>query len=344
MALPKKAKIASAVLLLTVAIGSVIYLNRPESTASTQSTDDAYIQADYTMVAPQISGTINQVLVKEYQHVKAGDLLATIDDRDFVIAVNAAKAQVASAQASVASLTAHLTQQETAVHQARAAVSMNDAELKLARANRQRYHNLAADGAGTKQALQQAEAQMSVLLASQEKNQAGVLSARQQIDILKADLKKADATLDLARATQAAAELKLSYTHITAPIDGTIGQRSLRVGEYVTTGKSLLAIVPLDAIYIIANFRETQLARVNSGQAVNIKVDAIPDSDLKGVVENIGPASGVSYSAIPPHNATGNFTKIVQRIPVRIHIKTDQSDVSRLRVGMSVTPQIQIND
>lgn len=344
MALPKKAKIIRAVLLVAVAIGSVLYLDRPESSASTQSTDDAYVEADFTTVAPQVSGTVETVLIEDNQPVKKGELLATIDDRDFVVAVDAAKAQVAAAHASIASLEAHLTQQETVIRQAHAAVAADEAALKLARVNHGRYRNLAHDGSGTLQALQQAEAQLSIQLASREKNQAGLQAARQQVDILKADLEKARAALAQAQAAQATAELKLSYTRITAPIGGTIGQKSVRIGAFVNVGKPLLAIVPLDAVYITANFRETQLARVQTGQAVDIEVDALPGDVLKGTVDSLAPASGASYSAVAPHNATGNFTKIVQRLPVRIRINPGQSAAEYLRVGMSVTPKIYISE
>lgn len=341
MALPKKAKITSAVLLLAVAIGCVLYLNRPESSASSQSTKDAYVQADFTFVAPQIAGKVDQIFVEENQQVKAGDLLATIDDRDFVVAVDAAKAQVSGANASVASLEARLAQQQNAIHQAQAAVAMDKAELVLARANHERYRNLAADGSGTVQAMQQAQSQLNIRLASQEKNQAGLKAAQQQVAILQAELEKAKAALAQAQAAQAAAELKLSYTRITAPVDGTVGQKSVRVGAFVNTGTPLLAIVPLDAVYIQANYRETQLAHIQIGQTVDIKVDALPGATLKGTVESLGPASGVSYSAIAPHNATGNFTKIVQRLPLRIRVDSGQPEANKLRVGMSVVPTIQ---
>ena len=258
-------------LLLAVAIAGTLYLNRPESSAATQSTDDAYVQPDFTTVAPQVSGTVTKVLVEDNQAVKAGDLLATIDDRDFVVAVDAAKARVASAQASIASLQAHLVLQETAIRQAQAAVAADDASLKLAKENQVRYRNLSADGSGTVQALQQAEAQLSIQLASREKNQAGVHAARQRMDILKADLENARAALEQAQSAQSAAELKLSYTRITAPVGGMVGQKSVRVGAFVNVGQPLLAIVPLDNVYITANFRETQLARVQAGQAVASK-------------------------------------------------------------------------
>ncbi len=342
MALPKTARITGAALLLAVAIGGVIHLNRHESSASTQSTDDAYVQADFTTVAPQVSGTVDAVLVKDNQIVKAGDLLATIEDSDFVVAVHSAKAQVEGAKATVAGLEARLVQQETAIRQAQAAVDADNAALKLARTNRARYGNLAADGSGTLQALQQAQAQLSIQLAAQEKNQAGLQASREQVGILKADLQKARAALSQALSGQASAELKLSYTRIRAPVDGTVGQKSVRVGAFVNAGKPLLAIVPLDAVYVAANFRETQLARVRAGHVVEIEVDALPGQVLKGRVESLGPASGASYSAVAPHNATGNFTKIVQRLPIRISIDRGQPAAAMLRVGMSVTPTIHV--
>lgn len=343
MALPKKAQIISAVLLVG-AIGGVLYFNRPESSASIQSTDDAYVHADFTTVAPQVSGTVETVQVEDNQPVNKGDLLATLDDRDFVAAVNAAKAQLASARAGVASLQAHLIQQDTVIRQAQAAVAADEAALKLAKVNHARYRNLATDGSGTVQAQQQAEAQLSVQLASRDKSQAGLQAARQQVDVLKADLEKAKATLAHAQAALDLARLKLSYTRITAPISGTIGQKSVRIGAFVNAGKPLLAIVPLEAVYISANFRETQLARVKTGQTVEIEVDALPGEALQGTVQSLGPASGVSYSTVAPHNATGNFTKIVQRLPVRIRIDPDQSAAAKLRVGMSVTPSIRIGE
>lgn len=343
MALPKNARIASIAALVAVMTGGILYLDRPESAAATQSTDDAYVQADFTTVAPQVSGTVKAVSIEDNQAVAAGELLAVIDDRDFVVAVNAAKAQVASANASIVSLQAHLVRQVTAIRQAQAAVAADDAAIKLARENQVRYRNLSADGSGTVQALQQAEAQLSIQLATREKNQAGLLAARQQVDILQADLEKAKASLAQAQAARAAADLRLSYTRIIAPVGGIVGKKSVRIGAFVNAGQPLLAIVPLDSVYVTANFRETQLARMRPGQAVNIEVDALPGEVLKGVVESLAPASGVTYSIVAPHNATGNFTKIVQRLPVRIRIEPGQSAAARLKVGMSVVPEVHID-
>lgn len=342
MALPKPARIASAALLLAAAAGVLYLLGRPESGGATQSTDHAYVQADFTVVAPEVAGTIAAVHVRDNQVVEPGALLATIDERDFAVALDAAKAQVASAHAGIASLAAHLAQQQNAIRQAQAVLAADEAALHLASANHARYRNLASDGSGSVQALQQAEAQFGIQGAARDKSRAALRAAHQAVAILEADLDKARAALRQAQAAQAAAELKLSYTRITAPVGGTVGQKTVRVGAWVNPGKPLLAIVPLDAVYITANFRETQLARVMPGQPVEIAVDALPGVVLKGSVDSLGPASGATYSAIAPYNATGNFTKIVQRLPVRIVLVPGQREAARLRAGMSVTPTIRV--
>jgi membrane fusion protein (multidrug efflux system) len=340
---PRTVRMASATLLLTAAVGSIVVMNRSESSAAIQTTNDAYVQADFTTVAPQVSGTVSSVLVQNGQAVRAGDLLAVVDDRQFAVAVAAADARVASARAAVAALQARLVHQSTTIRQSQAAVAGDEAALELAMKDLVRYRNLARDGAGTVQAQQQAQAQVGIHRASLQKNQAGVLAARQQVAILEADLENRRAVLAEADSALSAARLKLSFTRITAPISGVIGHQSIRIGAYIAVGQPLLAIVPLDDVYVTAHFRETQLARVRVGQPVEIAVDALPGEILAGAVESLGPASGVTYSAIAPHNATGNFTKIVQRLPVRIRIDPGQAAASRLRVGMSVVPSIHVD-
>jgi membrane fusion protein (multidrug efflux system) len=344
MALSKSMKVTVVASLLVVAIGGIFYLNTPESASATQSTDDAYIQADFTIVAPQIAGKISQVLVDDNQVVKQGDIIAIIDDRDFVAAVKTAAAQVVSAQASINSLQAKLIHQASVIEQARATLDANFFALKLANFNLERYRNLALDGSGTVQARQEAEAQVSIQQANLRKNEAGLLAAKQDKDIQYADIDKAKAVLQQANSILDVANLTLSYTQISAPIDGIVGKKSLRVGSYVNPGVPLLAVVPLDEVYVYANFRETQLANVTAGQVVNIAVDALPGTVLTGHVDSIAPASGVSYSAVAPHNATGNFTKIVQRLQVKINIDDGQADTAQLRVGMSVVPTISTNN
>ncbi|MDR1889675.1 MAG: HlyD family secretion protein [Zoogloeaceae bacterium] len=337
-----KFRMASAGVLMALVLGGIFHFNRPESDAARQSTDDAYVQADFTTVAPRVSGTMAKVLVEDNQRVKSGELLAILDDRDFILALDGAKAQVASAEASIASIEAHLTLQESNIRQAQAAVNADDAAIRLAQANQTRYRNLAADGSGSVQAREQAESQLIIHQANRRKNRAGWQAARQRIDILQADLQKAKAVLAQARTARAAAELNLSHTRIIAPIDGIVGQKSLRTGAFVHVGTPLLAIVPLDAVYIAAHFRETQLARIQPGQRVDIKIDALPGAMLRGKVESLEPASGVSYSAIAPLNATGNFTKITRRFRVRIRIDPGQPAAERLRAGMSAQPEIHV--
>ncbi|MEC5342925.1 HlyD family secretion protein [Brenneria populi] len=321
-------RISAGVIVLAALAGAFFILNRPEAGASRQSTDDAYVQADFTVVAPQVAGVISQLAVEENQPVRAGDPLVNLDDRDLRIAVDAARATVASLQAQ-------RDRQQSAIAQARAAVNASVANLKLADANRSRFTNLARDGSGTLQAKQQAEAQWGIQHAALERDQAGLRAAEQQVAILQAELERT-------RAALADAELKLSYAHIAAPVGGVVAQRAARVGGYVHIGEPLLTLVPLDAVYVEAHFRETQIAHVRVGQPVEITVDALPDIRLRGRVESLGPASGISFSTVPPHNATGNFTKIVQRLPVRIALAPGQKDARRLRVGMSARPTIAV--
>jgi membrane fusion protein (multidrug efflux system) len=230
------------------------------------------------------------------------------------------------------------------VEQARAALDSDAASLKLAEADRNCFANLARDGSGTLQAQQQAEAHWMIQQAACERDLAGERSTEHQIAIMQADLAKAHADLLVAQAKNADAELNLSYAQIMAPISGVVVQRRARVGGYVHVGEPLLMLVPMDAIYIEANFRETQLARVRVGQPVTITADALPDIGLKGRVESLGPASGVSFSPVPPHNATDNFAKIVQRLLVRIQLNPNQPYARQLRVGMSVHPSIGVGD
>lgn len=328
MATNLRFRIAVGAIALIALLSALLILNRPESRASKQSTDDAYVQADFTMIAPQVAGVITKVAVDDHQQVQAGAPLVSIDDRELQIAIDTAKATVDSLQAQ-------LDRQQSIIAQARAALAASAANLNLAEANRNRFANLARDGSGTVQAQQQAEAEWDIQRAARERDQAGLRSAEQQVAILRAEL-------DKAKAAKADADLNLSYASVHAPVSGVVAQRRARVGGYARVGEPLLTLVPLDALYVDANFRETQLARVRIGQPVDITVDALPGEHFKGHVESLGPASGVSFSPVPSHNATGNFTKIVQRLPVRIRLEPGQKNAGLLRVGMSVRPNIDV--
>ncbi|MBM0206431.1 HlyD family secretion protein [Micromonospora sp. STR1s_5] len=304
-----------------------------------ESTDDAYIKVDYTTIAPKVSGYIVQVLVGDNEAVRAGQILARIDDRDFRAALFQAQADIAAAEASIANIDAQIGLQRTIVTQQEAAIALTEASLSFAKAESDRYESLLKTGAGTVQRAQQTASAWSEARARLRRDQASRLAAEQSITVLQAERKKAEAQLDHAHAIASQAELNLSYTTISAPVDGTVGARSLRIGQYVTAGTQLMAVVPLASAYVVANFKETQLAHVRAGQPVEVEVDGVPGLTLAAHVDSISPASGLEFALLPPDNATGNFTKIVQRIPVRI-VFDKGGDIGRLRAGMSVEPTI----
>jgi membrane fusion protein, multidrug efflux system len=305
-----------------------------------ESTDDAYVQADSTIVAPKISGYLSQVLVADNQPVKAGQALAKIDDRDYVATLDQAKADVAAAQADIENVKAALQQQQAVISQARATVAVDQANLTFAEQENARYDALANRGSGSVQNAQQALSRRDTARATLERDTAAVAAAEQQVGVLQAQRAKANATLQHDQAVQEQAQLNLGYTNIVAPIEGVIGNRSLRVGEYVQAGTQLMAVVPLAAVYVVANFEETQLAGMQAGDPVGIVVDTYSRKSVKGHIDSIAPASGQEFALLPPDNATGNFTKIVQRIPVKIAIDPDDPLRGDLRPGMSVTATV----
>ncbi|WP_226584504.1 HlyD family secretion protein [Acuticoccus sediminis] len=335
-------KLTAGALLIAIAAGAYFYFNQHESTADRQSTNDAYMQVDFTNVASRVAGVVETVLVEENQIVRQGDPLVILDDRDLKIAVQNAEAAISVNQANIRTLNAQIERQHDLIVEAEAAIAADDAILGLARANEGRLRSLVGTGVATRRSFDEAVSNLGTATATRDSHVAGLSAARRQLDILSGQLEGARAALDQARASLADVNLRLSYTRIAAPISGTIGQKAVRTGAYVTVGTTLLSIVPLDKLYVRANIRETQLARVRPGQTVEITVDALPGQIFTGTVESLGPASGVSYSAIAPQNATGNFTKVVQRLPVRISIEPDQSGLDLLRVGMSVVPEILI--
>lgn len=305
-----------------------------------QTTNDAFVTADYSVVAPKVSGFISQVLVEDNQPVKAGQLLAQIDDRDLQTALASAEAGVATAAAQLEQARAVLQRQASVIAQAQAALVASNAAVKFAEQERTRYEHLAGAGAGTLQNAQQARNRIDTANAQHASATASLVAERKQVDILVAQQHSAEAGLQRAQAARDQARLQLSYTHILAPVDGVVGERAVRVGNYVNPGSKLLSVVPLEHAYVVGNFQETQLTHVSVGQAVEVRVDTYPGEVLRGHVHSIAPATGVTFAAIRPDNATGNFTKVVQRIPVRIVLDADQPLAGRLRVGMSVEARI----
>lgn len=304
-----------------------------------ESTDDAYVKADYTTIAPKVAGYITDVLVQDNQHVDSGQVLARIDDRDFRAALSQANADVNAAVASIHNLDAQLVLQQSLVDQARAAIDATQASLTFAVSDAERYRDLMQTGSGTIQRAQQTEAIRAQTAAQLQRDRAGLLAAEKQVAVLATAREQAEAQLERSRAVAHQAELNLSYTTIVAPVDGNVGARSLRIGQYVSAGTQLMAVVPLHATYIVANFKETQLTHVRDGQPVEIKVDSFPGAHITGHVDSLSPASGLEFALLPPDNATGNFTKIVQRIPVKIALD-DEHMAGLLRAGMSVEPTV----
>ncbi|SIT43427.1 Secretion protein HlyD family protein [Paraburkholderia ribeironis] len=307
---------------------------------NSESTNDAYVTADFTLVAPRVPGQITGVLVNDNEDVKAGQLLVRIDDRDFRAALMSAEAEVVAAKASVANFEAQIARQPSLVEQARATLRSDDASIGFARANAARYQNLSDAGAGTAQEQQRASSTLAQQLAQQSHDQAALTATEQNLDVLRTQRDKASGALEHAEAALEQAKLNLSYTEIRAPVDGKVGRRSARVGAFVTPGAPVLAIVPLSDAYVIANFQESQITNMRPGESVRVTVDSLPGVVIRGRIDSLAPATGVSFAPIAPDNATGNFTKIVQRVPVKITIDRGQAAAPVLSVGLSVEAEV----
>jgi membrane fusion protein (multidrug efflux system) len=305
------------------------------------STDDAYVKADNTTVAPKISGYLREVLVGDNEPVKTGQVLARIDERDFKVALDQARSDVTAANAAIASKQAQLGVQQAVIDAAKATIEVDKAAVTFAAQENKRYGDLAATGYGSVQNAQQAQSRIAGAQAAVQRDTANLASALKQVDLLKAEIAQANAALARAIAAQDQAELNLGYTIIVAPIEGIVGNRTLRVGQYVQAGTQLMSVVPVAGAYVVANFKETQLTDVREGQAVDIAVDMFPGQVAHGHVDSIAPASGQEFALLPPDNATGNFTKVVQRIPVKIALDRNNAPSIELRPGMSVIPTIE---
>ena len=304
------------------------------------STDDAYVQADNTTIAPKVSGYISDVPVADNEQVKAGQVLARIDDRDFKVALEQAKADVAAAKAAIANKQASLESQQSVIDAARATIRVDEANETFAEQDNARYAHLATTGYGSIQNAEQAASRIASSRAAVARDKSVLQTATKQIDILKAELAQVQASLAHAEAVQRQAELNLSYTTVVSPVNGVVGNRTLRVGQYVQAGTQLMAVVPVSATYIVANYKETQLANVRAGQPVGVEVDMFPGIEIPGHVDSLAPASGQQFALLPPDNATGNFTKIVQRIPVKITLDPGSPLAGQLRPGMSAYPTV----
>jgi membrane fusion protein, multidrug efflux system len=302
-------------------------------------TADAYVMVHYATISPRISGQVATVSVDDNYVVETGQALATLDPRDNETAVASAEAAVARDKSRFDEISATVARQPSIITEQQATVASARARLGFAQADARRFGNLATTGAGSMQEHQQADATLAQDQASLDSAEASLEAARRELDVLNAQRSAAEAAIKADEAQLEQARLNLSYTQIQAPIDGMVGERSVQVGNYVAPGTTLMTVVPLDQVYIEANYREVDLLHVRGGQPVTIHVDAY-DIDLQGTVVNVPAASGAAFAPIAPNNATGNFTKIVQRLPVKIVVTPGQPLAKLLRVGLSVETTI----
>jgi membrane fusion protein, multidrug efflux system len=290
-----------------------------------------------TVIAPKVAGLIAQVAVTDNQAVHAGDLLVRLDDRDYRAALAKAVAAVAAEQAKLANLAAMRNLQEALVAEADAGIAAADAQIAFTRDDQIRYRSLTGQSVASVQTFQKADAAFKEALADGQKTRAALEAAKRQIDVIDTQTQQAQAALAQAMADRDLAKLNLDYTELRAPIDGTIGNRSARAGAFATVGGQLLSLVPARGLWVDANFKESQLAHIRPGMAASIEADILPGQVFHGHVASLAPATGAQFSVLPPENATGNFTKIVQRVPVRIALDGEASELGSLRPGLSVT-------
>lgn len=304
------------------------------------STDDAYVTSDITVILSKVSGYVDTVEVGDNQRVKAGDVLLRIDDGDYKLAVRSARDAIASAEATVERIATQIIAARASVLQAEALVDAAKARADEAEANYERQKKLADNRFASQATLETAEAARKGALADLENANAAVTLATANIDVLNGQKKEAEQTVAAARTALEKAERDLAFTVVRAPVDGIVGNRGAQVGSLLQPGSRIAALVPVADTHIDANFKETQLAGIHPGADVAIIVDAYPDQPIRGTVESIAPATGSVFSLLPAENATGNFTKVVQRIPVKITVPEEEIVSGHLRAGMSVVVEV----
>ena len=306
------------------------------------STDDAYVQADTVSIVPKVAGYVTSLHVTDNSRFKANDLLVEIDPRDFEVAVKIAEANLQSAQAAKANVLEQFAEQNHVTTAAEATIASDRAALQFSQQQFDRYNDLAQRGAGTEQRQQEAVSDVAQRKATLDHDMASLAAAQAQIRVLQSQGKQADATISLQQAQLDQAKLNLSYTKIYATVDGSVANKTVQVGNFVQPGQTLFAAVPTEA-YIIANFKETQLERMRVGQRVRVRVDAFPDQPLDGHIDSFQRGTGSNFALLPAENATGNFVKVVQRIPVKIVLDGPADARLAISPGMSVEPTVTIN-
>lgn len=305
-----------------------------------ETTDDAYVGGNVTEISPHVSGFISEIAVADNQPVRKGQLLIRLASPDFRAARQHAAALVQQEQASIASFRAKIALQRSLILQAQADLAASRDQARFDAEDAARYRALAHSGAGSVQESQRSATAYRAAQARILAAQARVNASREQLGVLAAEAREAEGSLRQAQAQLRTAELDVGYTEIRSPIDGYIGDRSAQIGAYVTAGTQLLSIVPAQGLWVDANFKEDDIARMHPGDAVTIVPDVDPGHVFQGHVASLAPATGAIFSVIPPQNATGNFTKIVQRVPVRIALDGRGADLGLLRPGLSVTAEV----
>lgn len=312
--------------------------------AGWQTTDNAYLRGDLTPLASKIGGHVRQVLVGDYASVKAGDILVEIADDDYRAQLAQAEANVLGAEAAIDNNHAVQALQRATIKAAQAGVAATRADLTRYLLETERQHTLVQTAATSRQTLEVAEANLARSSATLEQGLAQVEAAEKQLDVLMTQDRQLQAALAAQQAARDLARINLGYTRIAAPTDGITGERLVRRGQLVSAGTQVVSVIPVPQIWVIANFKETQLTHARVGQRAKVTVDAFPAERWTGRVETIAPASGSQFALLPPDNASGNFTKVVQRIPVKIVFDTDGPSLDRLRPGMSVEARIDTAD
>ncbi|MBB3349513.1 MULTISPECIES: HlyD family secretion protein [unclassified Sphingomonas] len=331
------------IILALVLLVSVVAATRWDSwtaNRSVQTTDYASIQSDVAVIDAKISGYVRQVAFSDFQQVRAGELLVQLDDREQRAGVLHAEAALARARAVLANLDNEIPAAQATIAQAQAAAATNASKLRLAGEDDRRFSALADTGAVTGQEADSARANFAAVQATQQGSLAAVELQRRQLDVLRGQRAQREADVLAAQAALETARIALSYTRIVAPADGAVGGRMVQPGSLVNPGAAVVNFVPRSPPYVVANYKETQLARVRPGQIVTIEVDSFPGEAVRGRVSRLAPASGATFTTLPADNATGNFTKVTQRVPVRIDLDAGQPLVARLRAGLSVTTHI----
>ncbi|MGI4813234.1 MAG: HlyD family secretion protein [Janthinobacterium lividum] len=307
-----------------------------------ESTDDAYVGGEVTVLAPKVNGFIGAVLVRDNQKVEANQLLVRLDARDYAARLAEAQAEVSSANAAVGALQAKRSLQDAVVAQQRAAVSAAAAELARTAADHSRYSELVRDDAVSNQVLEKANADDAKARAALAGSQAALLAAQREAVVMDSEIGQAQARVAQTVAAQQLAALNVDYTELRAPVAGYIGNRTARVGALAMSGSALITVVPSSGLWVDANFKEDQLKKLRVGDHARVKLDASGDA-LDGVVESLAPATGATFSLLPADNATGNFTRIVQRVPVRIRLLGSPAQLAALRPGLSAEARVSLD-